>query len=134
MSSIRCGLLDFCSHAAILYHQPFHFVLQRAYLRHELASFVGRYRGSNDCSGYPTCSSQGPDLILALFDVLLRSTEMVVSSRFGGHINIGDVLVFAQQRQVEEDSYFCIRIPKEIKEIGNTRDFSYLGAGCPLQE
>ena len=63
--------------------EPLNLVLEGANLAHEVGSLVGGDRAGNDCTG---------------------DTAGAAESHLGGNVDVGNVLVFAEQRQVEEDS------------------------------
>lgn len=65
-----------------LNHQPLDLVFQAPNLSHQLAPLVGGDAGSDDGSADAACSPQ---------------------RRLAGHIDVRHVLVFAQERQVQQD-------------------------------
>jgi hypothetical protein len=66
----------------LLDHKTFNTILEFADLRHEVAGLVGGDGSSDDGAGDTTCATKGS---------------------LAGDIDVGDVLVFGEQRQMQQD-------------------------------
>lgn len=66
----------------ISYHQPLNLILQRADLSHQITTLIRSDTGRNDCS---------------------RDSRRTTQCDFAGNVHVGNVFVFAEEREVEED-------------------------------